>query len=232
MRNNYSQDLTPPEYWQLDGIKTGATVYNPFGNKLAELVSIEKTPWRLGTMESVEMVMQYKAVYNNREKVYTVDGKPLRVGDPMTVNFGSQTFTGLIRNIYKDGNDRFAGYAFKSGKLVVKLRDYDPWQIEKLKSFVLSDSNGKEILRVTNVQSVPANVYISDSQSNQKIYLGKSPDKVDATVTMELHNVLCQSGGACLFNYYHQLGIGNGFYADNGQTAFGNNSSIMDFEVD
>ena len=232
LRNNYSQDMTPPEYWQLSGIKVGDKVFNPFGKAVAELVTLEKTPWRLGTMETAEMVLKYSAVFDNRVKVYTVDGKPLRVGDQITVNFGSQQFTGLIRNVYKNKEDRFEGFAKKTGELVVQLREYDPWQIEKLRNFVLKDSNDVEIVRVIKVETKPSSVFLYDHQGSQKLLLGNNPNKVDAILTMKVSNILCTRKGACMFNYYHSMGIGNGFYADNGETAFGVNSSIIDFRTD
>jgi len=232
LRNDYSQDMTPPEYWQLSGIKTGDGVFNSFGKEVAKLINLEKTPWRLGTMEAAEMTLQYSAVFNPRERVYTVDGVPLRVGDKIAINFGSRKFTGLIRNVYKQKEDRFAGFSEKSGTLVLELRDYDPWQIEKIKNFVLKDSDGNVLVKVLGVKSELSNLYVVDANNNAKLMLGKNPNKVDATVTMKLGKIICASSGACFFNYYHQIGIGNGFYADNGQTSFGYNSSIIDFKTD
>ena len=67
-RQKYFDTPIPPEYWQVDNIKAGDVAYNSLGNKIAEVVEVEKSYWNGGSRKNILITLQLKAQYHKKTK--------------------------------------------------------------------------------------------------------------------------------------------------------------------
>lgn len=229
LRSDYTQEIQPEEYWQTGNIKEGDKVYNSFGKEIAQVVRIERRIWSSGRRLDTEMIIKMLTVYDDRQKTFVIDGNPVVVGEKLKLNFGTKSFEGLVKNIYKSEADRFAGYKKAKAEVRVRFRDYEKEHIERLKQFQVTDLTGKVLIKVKELKVYPADIYIQTS-SGLKIYTGNDVSKVNAEATIELPDVLCQDE-ICYYNYYQTFAVGAQFWADNGDTFFGGNTIIIDRKV-
>jgi hypothetical protein len=214
-RQDWSTNSFPPEYWEVNKLNAGDVGYNSVGNQVTEIQEIEKNVWDGGTRLYVEIAVKVDAVYNTTTRTYVYDGNPLLIGEELTLKFNNTSFTGVITNVYKDKEQRFADYQQASAEIKVRYRNYEPWHAEAINNFTVTNSKGKIILKTKEVKITPAEMVVVNDRGD--VLLRWDPLKKDVTATFELPNVLC-ANKLCYYNRYQTFMVGEGFWADSGQT--------------
>lgn len=224
----YSQGFpVPPEYWQVNNIQVGDNAYNSIGDNIASVIDVEKTLSDGGLRTNIELQLKLRAVYDTRTKEYVLDGKPLVIGNSLTIYLGSSQFDGIVKNVYLKPEDRYKGYRQAKATLKVMYREIESWQAESLKNFEVRNSKNQTIVKVLSVEIQPAEILTQTSQG--QALKAQHPFKKDATIILELPQVLC-SGSGCLYDTYKPFDVGSTFWADNGK-AFIGGASIMDVQI-
>ncbi|MBU0576333.1 hypothetical protein KJ707_02600 [Patescibacteria group bacterium] len=214
-RQDWNVNSFPPEYWEVNKLRVGDVGYNSVGKKVVEIQEIEKNVWDGGRRLYVEMVVKLDAVYNTTTRTYVYDGNPLLVGEELNLKFNDTSFTGIVVNVYKNPEQRFADYRRANAEIKVHYRDYDPWHAEAIKNFVVTNSKGEIILKTKEVKITPAEKVVVNDRGD--VLLRWDPIKKDITATFELPDVLCVDK-LCYYNHYQTFMIGEAFWADSGQT--------------
>jgi hypothetical protein len=224
----YRDSPTPPLFWKVANIKKGDAAYNSLGNQVAVVQDIETTDWG-GTRRNVLLVLQVKANYNTKTKVYHLDGTSLNIGDTLKLQLGNTTFEGEVFNVYEKPEDRFEHFTKTSAEVIVKYRELEPWVAESLHGFTIKGTGETPLLKTTNVDIRPAEIaVVTDAGGFVKSY---NPISKDVIATFELQDVLC-SYGTCYFNrsQFLPLKVGDQFWV-NSDIVTVHNGSIMEVKI-
>jgi len=227
-RNQYEDFPTPPEFWQVDSIKSGDIAYNSLGRKIAQVVEVEKSNWGGGRRKNIIITLQLKATFNRKTKKYTLDDNPLLIGRDLAFNLGDTEFTGQIINLYQDQNDRFSQFQKAKAEVKVIYREYEPWHAENIRDFQVINSQNEAILTTKSVVIEPAEIIVETAAGS--LVRRRHPTKKDITVTFELPQILCREN-ICFYKNFETFLIGGEFWADSGKTFIGPRSSIMDVKI-
>lgn len=222
-RQDWNTNSFPPEYWEVSSLKVGDIGYNSMGKKVVEVQEIEKNIWDGGRRLYVEMAVKIDAVYNTTTKTYVYDGNPLLIGEEITLKFNNTSFTGIIANVYEHRDQRFADYQQAEAEIKVRYTGYEPWHAEAIKNFTVTNNQGEIVLKTKEVKITPAEMVVVNDRGD--VLLRWNPIKKDITATFELPKVLC-ADKLCFYNRYQTFMIGEGFWADSGQTYL-QNGSVM-----
>lgn len=225
INDEFSANIKPNVFWQTDDIKKDDPVYSGAGKEIAKVVRIDKSGWWPGNRVQTQMTIKIKSIYDPGQKVYLMDGNPIRVGEKLTLVFGKNKFEGLTRNVYQNEKERFSGYKKARAELTVRLRGYETENLNALKKMVVVDDEGKTILKVDEVKIFPAELYFK-SVDGAENYLGRDGRKSDGEVKIELPEVWCK-GDVCYYNFYQTFAIGDDLWAQNGEVQFGKNSVVI-----
>src|SRR3989338_435259 len=123
-RNSDREFPVPPEYWAVNGIKTGDIVYNNLGQTVAQVVDTERIYWG-SDRNYFKLVIKARGIFNNYNKTYTIDGRPALINQKLSLNIGKTMFTGLISDIYSNPSEKDARYARKNITVTLEGRGYD-----------------------------------------------------------------------------------------------------------
>lgn len=227
-RTNWNNYLEPPEYWEVDDIQIGDSVYNGLGEEIATITDIEKNIWAGGTRNSVELQLRMTAIFDTRTQKYVVDGKPLLIGDKLSVDLGNNKFDGEIKNIYINESERYTGYTKARALLKVKYRMIEAWHAEALTDFIQTNSKGDVVVRVLSTTILPAEVMVPTDDG--RAVKANHPFMKDVEMEVELPRVLCREE-ACFYNNYGTFMIGSGFWADSGRVNIAN-ASVVDVQIE
>lgn len=231
LKNSYSGEIEAPELWGVENIKKGDRIYNNYGNNTAVIDEVERYTWRNGRQADTNLTVKLLATFDNKQNVYLFGGSPMRIGGNLEIDLGNYKFTGIIRNVYKNKEDRFLGYRNAKAIVWVRMRGYEKEHLERLKNFIEKDSDGKEIVKVIEIKISPSELYVA-TNNGLDLYLGKgSTTLVDAVVKVELNDVKCKSDEICFYNGRQTFSIGSLFSADNGDTWFGPNNVVIDRKI-
>lgn len=229
LQDYYGQEFAPP-YWQSSKLKVGDKSYNGFGNVVAEVTDIKKNVWSSGSRFDVEIEVRVKVTYDKNQKQYILDGDPILIGDRIKFTFNNSHYDGLIRDIYRNSEDRQAGFRKARAEVSVRLKNYEIEHLNKLKDFELKGSDGKVLLRIKEQKIFPAKMY-SLTSTGASVFYGTDINHMgDSEIIVELPDVWCKDN-ICYYNYYKTFSIGSEFWADNGEVWFGVNSVIIDRKI-
>lgn len=217
----------PPEYWSVGSLGVGDASFNSLGKKVAEVVDIKKSYWG-ADRENFQITIKVNAVKNNATGEYSMDGKPLLIGNKLMLPLGHTQFNGVISDIYRDEQDRLSRY--RQAKAIVQLtgRFYEPWQAEALKDFKVENSAGKPIAVVKSIVIEPAE-YVFTTNAGRTLRL-RDPIKKDVTLTLELFEILCAEQ-TCYYEEFKPLKIGHDFWMTSDRTVLAG-ANIVDFQIE
>lgn len=226
---NDSADVIPESFWKVSDLKVGDSVYNSFGKKTAEVTKVDGNAWWPGNRVQTHLTLKVWALYDWRQKVYLMDGNPLRTGDPIKLTFGEKQFSGLVRNVYEKESDKWVGWQKASAEVTIRLRGYEVENLNRLKKFTVTDFEGNVLLKVIGMKTTLAEEYVQMT-NGVEINLGKDLKKMDADITVEMPEVWCRNE-ICYYNNDQTFVVGDEFWAVNGDTGFGRNSVIIDRKI-
>jgi hypothetical protein len=228
-REGYASNFYPPEYWQVEKIKVGDKVYNALGNQIAEVVAVKRVGWGGGARLYTYVTLGVDALYNTATKTYTHDGQQLIIGEKTNFTINNSSYTGLIKDVYRNIKEKEANTVQKNAKLTMMCRNYEEWHAQAIAELTVKDSDGKVWAEVTQATITPAVTY-ETNQAGQ-IVKGFHPDKKDIELTVMLHNVSCTANTTCFYNQTQTFMIGSEFWLDSGKTFVGEECSVETVEL-
>lgn len=217
----------PPEYWAVAALKIGDVSYNSLGKKTAEVVDVNKSYWG-ADRENFQVILKVNAVKNSLNKEYTLDGRPLMIGNKLSIPLGRTQFNGLISDIYQDEQERLTRYRRAKATVRLKGRLYEPWRAEALRDFTVKNSKSEVVAQIKNILIEPAE-YVFTTDAGRVLRL-RDPIKKDVTLTLELFDVLC-ADQTCYFEESKPLKIGHDFWVTSDKTVLPG-ANIMDFQIE
>jgi hypothetical protein len=206
-KNTMTGEIDPVQSWETENIEVGSTIFNDVGGEMANVIEVERVPWRDGSKMKINMTVKMHLVYDSKQRLYLFNANPLRIGDRIYLNFGKNGFWGKVKNIYSNQKDLEESKNIKKTKatIKVKLKDYEILVLEAIKTI-------KGVLKV-------------------EISPGSETSKYDAVVTIQLLNVAC-SLNICYDQNYQPLVVGNSYWMNNGVVGFENETTIIDRKIE
>lgn len=217
----------PPEYWSVNKISPGDVSYNSIGKKVVEVIDVKKSYWG-ANRENVQFVVKVNAARNKKTNEFTLDGKPLLIGNKLAVSFGKTQLNALITDVYQNESERLGKVKRAKATLVLKGTFYEPWQAEALRDFSVKNSNGDIIARAKSISITPAEYPFTTDQG--RVLILHDPIKKDLILTLELYDVLC-SDQTCYVEEFKPIKIGQNFWMTSDRVVLPG-ASIMDFKIE
>lgn len=217
----------PPEYWSVGALRVGDVSFNSLGKKVAEVTDIKKSYWG-ADRENFQVTVKVNAVRNNATGEYSMDGKPLMIGNKLILPLGHTQFNGIISDIYQNERERLSRYQRAKATVQLKGRFYEPWQAEALRSFTVKNSKGEVVAETKNIVIESAE-YVFTTDTGRVLRL-RDPIKKDVTLTLELFDVLCAEQ-TCYFEEFKPLKIGHDFWMTSDRTVLAG-ANIVDFQIE
>jgi hypothetical protein len=224
----WTEDSYPVSRWQASALKKGEAQYNSFGQKIAEVIDVYRTPWNGGKQEYMFATLKIKATYNKNMKTYSFNGNPLLFGTNFLLEANNSSLEGKIINIYKTPEEKNANFKQKKILLTVKYRSQEPWIAEKLlKKTELRDSSQKLMFSIVDVKISLAKEFYPNWQGQMMTSI--HPEKKDIIVKIEIPEAEC-SDYSCFYNHYFPLSVGWDFPLDFGDLVMTYGSTITDVQ--
>lgn len=217
----------PPEYWSVGALRVGDVSFNSLGKKVAEVTDIKKSYWG-ADRENFQVTVKVDAIRNNVTGEYSMDGKPLMIGNKLILPLGRTQFNGVISDIYRDEQERLGRYRRAKATVQLKGRFYEPWQAEALRDFVVRDTKGKIVASVKNIVIEPGEYTFTTD--NGRTLLLRDPIKKDVTMTLELFDVLC-TDQTCYFEEFKPIKIGHDLWITSDKVVLPG-ANIMNFKIE
>jgi len=217
----------PPEYWSINKISVGDISYNSLGKKIAEVVEIKKSYWG-ANRENIRLVVKVNAIRNKNTNEFTLDGKPLLIGNKIAIGFGKTQLNALITDIYQNKSERLGRVKRAKATLVLKGTFYEPWQAEALRDFLVKNSNGDIIAQAKGIYITPAEYSFTTDQG--RVLILHDPIKKDLIMTLELYDVLC-SDQTCYAEEDKPIKIGQPFWMTSDRVVLPG-ASIINFKIE
>lgn len=221
------REFPPPEYWSVASLKIGDISYNSLGHKVAEIVDIKRSYWG-ADRENFQVTLKVDAVKNSLSGEYTIDGKPLMIGNKLSLPLGYTQFNGVISDIYQDEQERLTKYRRAKATVKLKGRFYEPWQAEALRDFTVKNSKTEVVAQTKNILIEPAE-YVFTTNAGKVLRL-RDPIKKDVTLTLEMFDVLCAEQ-TCYFEEFKPLKIGHDLWMTSDKAVIPG-ANIMDFQIE
>lgn len=217
----------PPEYWSINKISVGDVSYNSLGKKTAEVIEVTKSYWG-ANRENFQVVVKVNAVKNKKTNEFTLDGRPLLIGNKLAISFGKTQLNALITDIYQNESERLSKLKRAKATVVLKGTFYEPWQAEALRNFSVKNYNGNIIAQAKSISISPAEYPFTTDQG--RVLVLHDPIKKDLILTLELYNVLC-SDQTCYVEGSKPLKIGQDFWMTSDRVVLPG-VSIIDFQIE
>ncbi len=223
----WTEDSYPVSRWQTSALKKGDIQYNSFGQKIAEVIDVYKTPWNGGKQEYMFVTLRLKATYNKNVKTYSFNGNPLSFGNDFLLEANNAVLEGKVINIYKTIEEKNAGLKHKKALLTVRYKSQEPWIVKKLlQKTELRDDTQQLMFSIVDIQVSPAKEFYPNWQG--QIVASIHPEKSDIVVKMEIPDVECSEYN-CFYNHYFPLAIGWDFPLEFGDLTV-TGSTIIDVQ--
>jgi hypothetical protein len=199
-----TQTINPP-YQTVDQIKIGQSVYNSFGNPIAEIVNVSLTPDNGGLQESFLISLKVSVKSSANGKSFAYEGQPLAIGNNFTLNTDHSQLIAKIVGLKPASNPSPVS---KHAKITVNYYGQNPWVIESLKKLNYTDNQGKVLLKTLSTSVNPA-VEVHPNWLGQLVKT-TNPLKKDISITFDLSELSCSQFN-CFFINRYPLTLGSPF---------------------
>lgn len=216
----------PPEYLFIDKIRAGDVSYNSLGKKVAQVTEVTRNYWG-ADRETYSILLKIEANHNRKTGEFIFDGKPLLVGNKISLPVGKTQLNALIADVFQDEVQRLKGYRQVKAIVSLKGRFYEPWQAESLKNFQIFDSRGKLVVDTKKIEIEQAEY--SFTTNGGAVLRLRDPIKKDVNITLEISEVLC-AGQTCYVNEIQPLKIGHSLWLLSDKTILPG-ANITDFKI-
>lgn len=226
-RNITQEYPIPPEYWEINSLQIGDASFNSFGSQIAEVTDIKRSFWG-SDRENVQLLVKIEAVRNSATGEFSFGGKPLLIGNSLSLTFGKTKFSGVISDIYEE--QETSSWRNRRARAIVLLkgREYEQWHAEALRDFTVKNSKGEIVAATKDIRIEPAE--FTSTTSDGRVYRLRDPIKRDVTLTLELSDVLCVEQ-TCYFEEFKPLKIGHDIWITSDKAVLPG-MNIMDFSIE
>jgi len=191
--------------WYTLSLSRGATAFDSFGRKTAEVTDIQTFDVGGGGRETY-VSLNLKATLNSKTKTYTYNFQPLTVGTGFKTSFGTQDMQGIVTFV---GDDK----PFVDKIIEAKLLYVYPWVAESFsKGLRLQDSTGRVIAEIEDMSVQDAQRYeFKDMQNRIMVVSGEDQMRKDVTFRIKLKAK--EYNGTYYFTW-GVLKVGNGIHLE------------------
>jgi len=221
----FREDPMPPFYWLSNSIRKGDVVYGVGGEKVAEVVSIDNTEWGGQRRFSRLKLKIAKALYDKRTRQYRIGDTSLQVGNKLVLDIGTTHYEGVVAYVGETLDPPADQYKYL--KLTIKVPEIQPWlAVTYDESFVVKNSEGKEILKIIESEIVPTERSVDTEDG--RIVRSKDPYYKDAIIDV-LVWVRCQEN-ICYFNEFRPVKVGEYIWTQSEKSIIPGGARIIDIE--
>jgi hypothetical protein len=199
-----------PKFWYADRFKVGDVERDTLGRVLAEVVDVDTFNYDKDT-KAVYLDLRVRATYDSRTKIYSLRGKPLVFGIPITFNLSGITFQGIVTEFPNSNFQINLRIKESLARVVVRginenandengdKRFTEPVAVESIKKGdKIVDSRGSSLAEVVDITLRPAQRITTDDRGN--LLLRFDPYYKDAFITLKLRTKVVDNS-AYVFDY-------------------------------
>jgi hypothetical protein len=170
---------TSPPYWYMQGLTKGQSAYNSFGQKIAEVVSIENYD-QGSTSRLIYIDLMLRVSYSKKQHIYLYNYQPLQIGNQIDLTFNQYNVRGIVTYI---GSNTIQ---YKDKEIEVKLLSEFPWQADSYKEGLrMTDVSGTTVAQILSV--AVADATLSQLQfADGRVIMINNPNDIRKEVTLRL----------------------------------------------
>jgi hypothetical protein len=177
-----SQDAlwnTSPQQWYASSLKQGDLSFNSFGEKVAEVQSVQNIDY--GEKRAINVSVNLKTTYDSKAKLYTFNFQPLVVGGAFKATFGTQEVSGVITFI---GDKK----PYQEKIIEARLLYVYPWVASALeKGLQAKDLSGTVVAEIQDLTVQNAQRYeFRDLQGRTMVVPGVDPEMKDIIMRLKI----------------------------------------------
>ena len=179
-----------PQYWLTDTYKIGASAYNSWGTKEAEITDLEILEDR-STLKSAILTLRLLTKRNNKQHLIMFRNKPLSVGGYLVIDSEDFIISGIVTSVNK-----------KRSKLVEKIVEIKilgeyRWVADSINvGDIGTNSKLEPIVEILSKKVEPAKNTIV-LENDIPIYLRNNPNLADITLTIKI--MVKEEGGLLIY---------------------------------
>lgn len=171
-------------YWLTDKIKSGDIERSYTGEETARVLRTEI--YERGGMDfDVYITVKLKVEYNTRMQSYSYRGQPILAGSPIKLKLNRALVIGQII----DDQVPPDGYESKQVTITGRIRNAEPWFIEKLIPENTISNGNQTVAKILSVQTDnPVSQILTTTQTGTRtnVILEKNPRTRDVILTVQL----------------------------------------------
>lgn len=178
--SSWYQGVSPP-YWYAQGITKGQSAYNTFGQKIAEIGSIENYDMG-GTNRLIYTDIKLHVSYDERQHIYMFNYQPLQIGNLIDLTFNQYNVHGVVTYI----NDKSIPY--KDREIEIKLLAAYPWEADSYKEGMqMTDISGNPVAQILSVDIADSNISQLYDTNKRLIFIANQNDaRKDVTIRLKI----------------------------------------------
>lgn len=150
-----------PQWWYVDGLTTGQTAKNTFGETVAEITNIQS--FDIGNYRRRAFIdLKVKGYFDNKRGVYIYNYQPLQIGKPLDLTFGKNNLRGIVTYIENVPQN------FTEKTIEVYIPAVHLWVANSYqKGMKMQDSQGRVLAEIVSANVSPTTAKeVTDVSSN------------------------------------------------------------------
>lgn len=184
---NWNEDWTDnenfkPPTWLLSQLNVGDIELSPDGEKIAEIISIDKFP----TKRNAIAVINIKAIKERKTNTYVFKNNTILPGSFISFIFNNASITGNVIDI----NVSPDGYEEKLFRIKARIKNMEPFIIEKIQigDSMKNLSTNTIMAEIKDIHTSPStsSVLFTNLQQNTKLILEQNPNFRDVYLTLDV----------------------------------------------
>lgn len=205
--------IMPIEKWQFLQMAVGDEIYNFTGDKVAEVVFIDRVSFGGNQEFDVYLTLEIEALYDKRKRTYSYLGKPLVVGKDFDFTTEKYFFEGEIIDVYQNVGDRMSKYIEKIALVDIKMPEVENSVVKHFHSLFLEDYRNRDILKINSFSYEPAKTAELDSRGRKVVSYNPLYSDIYFNISLK---VWCfkENINNCFYSYRRPLMANDYFYND------------------
>jgi hypothetical protein len=178
---------TNPQNWYANRFEVGDAERDQLGRVVTEIKNVETFNVD-GDRKAVYLDIRIKAVYDERTKIYSAKGTNLIFGNTIRFYFSKVSTNALITESPTNLSQSNLKITNKTVTAILRGDLIEPEVLKKIKAGdTITDSNGNTLLKVLNINLLPAQKITQNSQGD--LLLRYSPFYKDMLITFSVRTI-------------------------------------------
>lgn len=194
-------DQPEPPYWLTDPVVKGSLELDPTGDKLVEVLEVQK--FEAGDRKMLWMKARLKVAADKKSKQYRFRREPLQVGS--LIYIAPNNVRIFCNVMFIDG----VGEPGKISEKLVTVKAYNqfPWKAEALKiGEKMLDDNGNPMAEIVERNIIQPRDQVLAVNDKGIVVEQNNPERVDVTVKVKMQTL--ESNGINYFSFFQPIKIG------------------------